>query len=350
METSERGSHRGQRENNTEGTEKDRTLFSVISVVRSLCPLFETKLKRVAQLFVFLGLIPSWCLPQSIPPPPFPNYELTFAQDFSTMKSLADLKVYTTPLAGSYYLSVGNRQGTWIAHKPDRGDWFTFIDPIDNYNPFGIGDGHLTIRVAKRGYGDPKNEFGGYSGGILSSMDSAGNGFAQRYGYFEASMWCSGDRNTWPGFWLLSSPGLLNRALDTAELDIVEEYGNWGPADHPDPEWLQATWHVWGANNEHQADGKAVREDTLTKGYHQFGVDVEPDTSTWYYDRQKFWQAPTLEAAKSPMFVMINLALGGGTFNNAAVTAYDWSLTPNPTDLKVQYVAVWASPATPRAK
>ena len=41
--------------------------------------------------------------------------------------------------------------GIWIAHTPSAKDWFTFIDPVDSYNPFGIGDGQLTIRVAKRG-------------------------------------------------------------------------------------------------------------------------------------------------------------------------------------------------------
>jgi hypothetical protein len=319
---------------------------------QTFATLYHSERRHVRQLLILVALataIPAIGSAQSIPAAPFPDYRLTFAQDFSTMKTLADLKVYTTPLAGSYYLHVGNRQGTWIAHKPDHEDWFTFIDPVDNYNPFGVGDGHLTIRVAKRGYGDPKNAFGGYSGGILSSMDSAGNGFAQQYGYFEASMWCSGDRNTWPGFWLLSAPSLLNRSLDTAELDIVEEYGNWGPAEHPDPEWLQATWHVWG-EKKHLSDSHAEREATLTKGYHQFGVDVEPDFITCYYDRQKVWQAPTFESARSPMFVMINLALGGGTNNNAAHDGYDWSLTPNPSDLKVLYVAVWSSPATAPAK
>jgi hypothetical protein len=36
--------------------------------------------------------------------------------------------------------------GIWIAHTLSAKDWFTFIDPVDNYNPFGIGDGQLTIQ------------------------------------------------------------------------------------------------------------------------------------------------------------------------------------------------------------
>jgi hypothetical protein len=47
------------------------------------------------------------------------------------------------------------------------------------------------------------------------------------------------------------------------------------------------------------------------------------------------------------MFLLLNLALGGGTHNNAAGDDYDWNLTPNPSDLRVAYVAVWASPNSP---
>jgi len=74
---------------------------------------------------------------------------------------------------------------------------------------------------------------------------------------------------------------------------------------------------------------------------------LEPDTIVWYYDRAEVWRAPSYAEAKRPMFLLLNLALGGGTYNNAAGDDYDWNLTPNPSDLKVAYVAVWASPNSP---
>ena len=78
-----------------------------------------------------------------------------------------------------------------------------------------------------------------------------------------------------------------------------------------------------------------------------FGVDIEPDTIVWYYDRTEVWRVPSYDEAKRPMFLLLNLALGGGTNNNAAGDGYDWNLTPNPSDLRVAYVAVWASPNSP---
>jgi beta-glucanase (GH16 family) len=52
----------------------------------------------------------------------------------------------------------------------------------------------------------------------------------------------------------------------------------------------------------------------LTAGYHRFGVDIEPDTIVWYYDRTEVWSASTYDEAKRPMFVLLDLALGGGTY------------------------------------
>ena len=268
--------------------------------------------------------------------PPVAGYHRVFLQDFTTMASLQ-----VNPW------DMGS--GIWIAHTPAAKDWFTFIDPVDNNNPFGIGDGQLTIRVAKRGYGDPNNWFSGYSGGLLSSMDGSGNGFAQQYGYFECSMWCPGGPNTWPAFWLLDRPSLIAPNKAGAEIDIVEEYGNWGtPPKDLQPDNYMATWHRWAnGDGSDGGDEHAVSAPGLTAGYHRFGVDIEPDTIVWYYDRTEIWRTPTYDEAKRPMFLLLNLALGGGTYNNAAGDDYDWNLTPNPSDLKVAYVAVWASPNSP---
>ena len=57
-----------------------------------------------------------------------------------------------------------------------------------------------------------------------------------------------------------------------------------------------------------------MSEPGLTAGYHRFGVDIEPDTIVWYYDRTEVWSASTYDEAKRPMFVLLDLALGGGTY------------------------------------
>src|SRR5260370_15561477 len=159
----------------------------------------------------------------AIPAPPAfaANYQLKFSQDFAAMTNYSQLSVSAQGPCG-----LGGT--TWMAHKPRGGDWFTFIDPASANNPFNVGNGCLAIRVAVRGYGDPSNWFSGYSGGLLSSVDNRGRGFAQKYGYFECSVQTPAGANTWPAFWLLSSPSLTNASLTTAELDVIESYGKWG--------------------------------------------------------------------------------------------------------------------------
>jgi hypothetical protein len=255
----------------------------------------------------------------------------------------------TLPGGKAGTISPRHRPGAWIAHTPSNTDWFTFQDPGKPFHPFGLGKTGLTIRVQKAGH-DPHHWFGGYSGGLLSSMDGTGKGFARQYGYFEASMKTSGGPNIWPAFWLLDAPSLTDKTLpDGAEIDIMESYGNWGtgPDQKPpgDPDNDSVTWPIWSHNGSQNAcAGSFAREPGMTTSFHTCGVDLEPDFITWHCDRKPIWRVPTYPAAKRPIFVLLDLALGGGTHNNAARTDYDWSLPPNPSDLKVEYVAVWASP------
>jgi len=281
----------------------------------------------------------------SIPgPPPFgPNYQLVFGQDFTNMTDISQLGVSATVMG----------KGTWIAHTPTNEDFFTFENPTANYQPFGVGNGYLAIRVQQDG-NDPHNWFSGFSGGLISSFDGYGSGFAQQYGYFECSMWTPGSPNTWPAFWLLSAPNMTNPNLPyLAEIDVMESYGNYqsGANQMPpgNPDAYSVAWHNWGitANTQTAQSGSFLQESGLTTGYHTYGVDVEPSGITWYFDRQPVYQAAIFPAAQQPLLMMVDLALGGGQYNNANATGYNWLLTPDPTDLKVQYVAVWASPSSP---
>jgi hypothetical protein len=167
-------------------------------------------------------------------------------------------------------------------------------------------------------------------------------------------MQCPGGPNTWPSFWLLDQPSLVSPSSYSygAEIDVTESYGNWGtgPGQSPagNPNYSSTTWHRWGLNGNSSTSGSSYSLHTgMTTGYHTYGVDIEPTTTTWYFDRVQVWQQTTIDAAQRPMYLLLNLALGGGNYNNSGGTGYDWSLTTNPSDLKVQYVAVWASPNSP---
>ena len=53
----------------------------------------------------------------------------------------------------------------------------------------------------------------------------------------------------------------------------------------------------------------------------------------WYFDGVELWRQPTPPEAKVPMYVLVNLALGGG-----------WPIdkTPDPSRMLVDYVRVYA--------
>jgi beta-glucanase (GH16 family) len=285
------------------------------------------------------------------------SYQRVWGQDFTTMTSDSQLGI-SGNTGNINQTSANFGGGTWVAHKPDGQDWCDFISPAGHNDPFGIngpgsGNNYLTIRAQHDPAHTWNNWNGDYTMGLLSSMDSAGRGFAQKYGYFEASFKTPGGANTWPAFWLLDAPSLTNRSLAyCAEIDITESYGNWGAGRNYNPagdaNYNQTSWHNWSTNGGGTTgDGSYTYQPGMTSGFHTYGVDIEPTGITWYFDRQQVWSAPIYDAAERPMFVLLNLGMGGGNHNNADGSAYNWNLTPSPSDMQVQYVAVWASPYSP---
>ncbi|HEY6879266.1 MAG TPA: family 16 glycosylhydrolase [Polyangiales bacterium] len=286
----------------------------------------------------------------AVPPAPVfaANYQNVFVQDFSTLPTLSVSAQGPCGAGGT----------TWMSHKPRGGEWFAFSDPLGTLQPFAIANGALVIRVQKNST-NAGNPYGGYTGGLLSSVDHQGRGFAQKYGYFEASMQFPGGPNTWPAFWLLSRGWLTTNATTVAEIDVTESTGNGnsGPGNVPpgNPNFHSMTWHRWSNTGSGElASGAKVIDASkppystnLTTSFHSYGVDVEPTGINWYFDRQLVWTSPIYPEASEELFVLVDLALGNGSFNNAAGTGYDWALTPDPSDLKVAYIAVWASPNSP---
>jgi beta-glucanase (GH16 family) len=207
----------------------------------------------------------------------------TFTEDFN------DLKV-------SAWKMGDNR---WIAHTPWSGDFgdAAFANPEPDF-PFTVKDGILRIEARKGANGK-------WRSGLLASADPWGAGFAQMYGYFEARMKIPKGPGTWPAFWLSENWPKGTPPHVGVEVDMIEFYGQF-----PD------TFH----------------SGTLDAGFHTFGVEVEKDFMTFYYDRNRIWQVPTPKEHKAPFLVLVNLALGSG-----------WPIdkTPNPTFLEVNYIHVF---------
>jgi len=110
----------------------------------------ETIMKIKLHLsFLFQALLILLCMTeglveaQSVPGPPSwgSNYQLVWSQDYTTLSSLSV----------SANGPCGTSGTTWMATKPGGGNWFDFIAPSGNLDPFGIGSGYLDIRVQDNG-------------------------------------------------------------------------------------------------------------------------------------------------------------------------------------------------------
>jgi len=145
-----------------------------------------------------------------------------------------------------------------------------------------------------------------------------------------------GGLGTWPAFWLMDVPSLLNPKLNHLEIDVLEEYGD-------DPGSLHTTVHLWDSAEWNKSWGKesVSPECSMIQSFHTYGLDIQEDFLTFYFDRRRVWQFPNAIPGFSDkydreLYVMVDLAYGGGSSRNNAS-----NLDNNPRDMLVEYVRVW---------
>ena len=225
----------------------------------------------------------------------------TFVEDFR------ELRVSAWKMGGS----------RWIAHTPWAGDFgdAAFTDPRRDF-PFTLHDGGLRIEARK-------DVNGKWRSGLLASADATGAGFSQMYGYFEAKMKLPVGPGTWPAFWL---DEVVPKGDPSVELDAMEFYGQF-------PDSYRAAFHVYDRIHPEGASQLVkVVPGSLSADFHSFGIDVEKDFITYFFDQTEVWRIPTPAQHTHPFTVLVDLALGSG-----------WPIdkTPNPSVLDVAYVHVY---------
>jgi len=208
------------------------------------------------------------------------RYEITFDETFDKLD-----------------VSPWGPNSRWIAHTPWNGDFgdASFLDPSAEA-PFRVGNGILTITMAKRG--------GKWTSGLLSSADRQSHGFVQSGGYFEMRAKLPGGKGVWPAFWLASN------APDSQvkpEIDVIEYYGH-------SPSAYMATVHLWhrGTSQFGNAVKVSVPSASLEKEFHRYGVSIDRDAVVFYLDRREVARLPSRPEFLQPVFVMVDLGAGGG--------------------------------------
>ncbi len=236
--------------------------------------------------------------------------------------------------------ATGASSGTWDtqlwwgANTTINSEQQYYVNTADNgtsasggTNPFSVANGVLSITATPAKAGTSNGQ--AFDSGVMTTEHS----FAQTYGYFEISAEMPAGAGTAPAFWLLAASHQW-----PPELDVVEEIGR-QPTD------IVGTVHTGAANN---ANPFFLTTPDVTAGFHTYGVDWQADKITWYFDGKAYGAIATPSDMHSPMYMVVNLAIGGAWPGPAA----------NPSQLnaayKVDYVHVWdqfpgAAAASPAA-
>jgi len=188
-------------------------------------------------------------------------------------------------------------------------------------DPFRIDHGVLSI-VAERVRPEHAAALHGFdfSSGMLSSRAS----FVQRYGYFEMRARVPAGRALWPAFWLLPTERVW-----PPEIDVLEVVGQ-------KPDLMVTTVHASDApGGKHRGSGCRTHLPDATENFHLFGALWTPARITWYIDRRPVAEIATPAGFDRPMYLLLNLAVGGSMVGRADI------YTPTPARFEIDWVAAW---------
>jgi hypothetical protein len=226
------------------------------------------------------------------------------------------------------YLSVSdssrNDGARWYARNEEccmsttDGAGTAMVGVSSSQNPFSLVPGAgLNIRLRKVS--------NSWTSGVLTTVDSAGRGFSQQFGYFEMKAKFPAGEDTWPAFWLLSTAA-KSRGAPAGEIDIVEYVANPGFKDY-----IATTIHDWSNKTAPAASHHRVQ--LPTDGFHTYGMMWGPDTTTFYFDGSVTMRCPTPPIMKQPYYMIVDLGIGSG---------WPTEKTPSVNDMQIQYVRAYA--------
>lgn len=231
-----------------------------------------------------------------LPPPRCER--VTFRDDFDKLRLYRDAGGIWTP----YYPYAGPDEVGSRTLK-SNGERQVYVDPrlkgsgahALGLNPFRVRNGHLQI-IAAPVRSEHKAALWGYdyASGLLTTKDA----FSQTYGYFEMRAKMPKGRGLWPAFWLLPATGKW-----PPEIDIVEVIGH-------QPSIVNHAAHWTEGGKKRDILFPTPRVDT-SAGFHTYGVEWTPETIRWFFDGQESARIATPADLNQPMYMLLNLAVGG---------------------------------------
>jgi beta-glucanase (GH16 family) len=255
---------------------------------------------------------------------PTANGTLTFDDEFSNNH----LSLYTDATkSGIWSTDWWYRDGypTLSNTLTGNGEQEWYINANDTATtsvvPWTVSNGVLNIQAAAT----PSNLSSAVQGSLYTSgMLNTYHSFSQTYGLFEAKMKLPAGQGLWPAFWLLNENGQW-----PPEIDVMENLGN-------NTNTAYTTVHSSTLTNGYEALADPVNN---TTAWHTYAVDWEPDYTTFYIDGKLVDKVATPSDMNSPMYMILNLAVGGYWPGDAN------SSTPLPANMQVAWVKAYESDA-----
>ena len=209
------------------------------------------------------------------------GYTKTFEDNFESLSTITDGVTGTGP---------------WYAPARPDTSLAQFLSPLQSPVTFSIDTpGVLTVTMQKV-------DTSWYSGHI-QTVNNVGNGFAQRYGYFEARM-AFEKAVSWPAFWLYTPKAYEGPAQARAEIDVIEAYGDndydgYHMAVHRHA--LDSKIHKGNYSGLSSTQNMAIWgwNDMFDGQFHRYGCLVTPDWIVIYLDRKELSRFPTYPGSKA---------------------------------------------------
>lgn len=181
-------------------------------------------------------------------------------------------------------------------------------------NPFSFETpGVLTISAFRVPESLWKNYWMGKERPFCSGLLISDKHFTYQYGYVEGRFKLPADRGAWPAFWLLGDDPTRGKP------ELAHE---WGPEVD--------VFEFFGHRPTKHSAGVVTRKDdkkpSFTFGYNEVGSDITRDFHTWGFEwdaEQMVWtfdgkiwaRTQTPASMKRPMYLLINLAVGGNWYS-----------------------------------